>query len=142
MQTFSWKSQIRRLTEVKMDDNEKYVRSKWIEVGIQRGKIEGVRYGMAHSNGRGIPLHGFATEEEIWSASRVFTEARLKAIAEVEEEVTMTESYISGQRKALDIPYELPTPKETFVRHIAIFQRILSREQSVLAALKSGMREE
>lgn len=106
-----------------MDDNEKYVRSKWIEVGIQWGKIEGVRCGMAHSNGRGIPLHGFATEEEIWSAARAFTEARLKEIAAIEREVEWLHSLTEWS-------------------HDASWAACLGRANTSLAALKSGMREE
>jgi hypothetical protein len=76
--------------------------------------------------------------EEAWHAAYLFTLDRERQIAEVEEEIALIESYISGQQKALDIPYELPAPKSRFVAHIAIFQRILAAEQQRLDALRTG----
>ena len=105
--------------------DEEYVRSVWLDVDIEWNLIEGKWYGMAHSNGRGIPLHGFETEEEIWSAAAAFTSERLEAIQLLEEEIDVLTEY-----KDLIVP-------EAGV----VLTRVLVLRQAALKEFKQGMKE-
>ncbi len=71
-----------------------------------------------------------------WAEARRILEARLKAIAEVEEEMRWLEHYLGGT-VILGPPSEKWREPEA-----SVLKRILTREQIHLSALKSGMREE
>jgi hypothetical protein len=88
----------------------------------------------------GFNKNGSMTKLGMIHAAYLFTVERKEQIAEIKEEITLIDSYISGQKKALDIPYELPTPKQQFRDHIVVFQRILAVEQQRLADLRKGMK--
>jgi hypothetical protein len=74
------------------------------------------------------------TESEAFSLARAWLKARLKEIAEVEEEIAELEDDVQV--------WSVEPQDEDDKRLHAVYRRILSREQSVLAALKFGMREE
>ena len=115
-----------------------FVESVWNIVVIQQGFPGRWEYVLSALYGQMI----FRTESEAESAASAFTLKRLEEIRQVKEEIALVLSYITGQQKALDMPYELPTPRQRFIDHIAIFQRILAREQSALAELSRGVRPE
>jgi len=65
-------------------------------------------------------VSGYApSESEAWAAARVFTEARLEEIRQVEEEIEYLEDFAFGQP----------------------WKRILFREQAALAELKRGLKK-
>ena len=102
---------------------EERVRAAWECVGIQWANIGGKRYGMAHSNGLGIPLQGFLTEDEIWSAAAAFTDERLKQVAEIEEEIAIQREFVM-----------LPLPE-----HL-VYERTWRRLQAIREELRRGMK--
>ena len=81
------------------------------------------------ASGMFIPLHGYETEAEAWSAARAFTEQRERDIAEVEEEIALV---VKMHGSVHDLR------KRDRMRY---WQRILAVEQARLAELRRGMKE-
>ena len=119
------------------DDNERYVRGRWIYAEV-RSSSAGDRY---YINLGGVKLlaneygEGYDSPPETWSQARAFTEARLEQIRQVEEEVRQLVAYRDGRIKWVATGY-MGYPD---AQHEAdVFQRILVREQGVLAELRRG----
>ena len=111
--------------------DEKYLRDRWERIALEWGTLERKRYVWVFAGGMFIPLRGFKTEAEAWSAARAFTEQREREIAEVEEEIAI-----------LNEGVELAASTDADERKYGIpFKRILARLQAVLAELRRGMKE-
>ena len=129
-----------------MTDEEK-VRAAWECVGIQWANIGRKRYGMAHSNGLGIPLQVFLTEDEIWSAAAAFTDDRLEQIRQIERNIQwLNESFpdLSHLDWACNVEecdhYSCNLWVPEFVIGQCARNRILASQQAALAELRRGMK--
>ena len=111
-----------------MDANEEYVRAKWLDVALwDRQMLYGNReqfWEVEIVIAPGIfSRHCFTSKLAAWQAAREFTEARLREIAEVDEEIVCLEVDVRRCERVI-------TP---------IYQRTLSRLQSIRVELTKGM---
>ena len=107
-----------------MNVDEEYVRARWAGV-LDTGYSVRLEIG---EFGKWAKFDGL---NKRWSAARAFTEARLKEIDEVEEEIAELESHI--------LCYGNGSVEDE--RMICVYQRILAVEQARLAELRGGMKE-
>ena len=113
-----------------MNADEEYLRDRWERIALEWGTLERKRYVCVSAGGMFIPLQGFKTEAEAWSAARAFTEQREREIAEVREEISEIEDDI--------LSYSSHDNADSFA---VIYRRILARLQARLAELRRGMQE-
>ena len=111
-----------------MDENEKFVRENW-ECGPEKDGLwlnesaKSIRLDLGKKEFKNRTMNRTA----VWSEAAKFTSERLKQIENVEEEINLLKSWLNGVMTCSDTTG-------------LIYDRILAREQSVLAELKKGMR--
>lgn len=113
-----------------MSSNEEYVRARWQSVSVTDWYAGTSTLTQAWSIwlpcGWTSPVGGTATDAEMWSAARAFTEQREQAIANVEDEIEWL---------------NWPSVKNVCTREGDLARcRIIAREQAALAELQRGLR--
>jgi hypothetical protein len=106
-----------------MSKDEEYVRENWIkpELAEKWGKFY---VWLTHRQG-GITAEHCRTESSAWAAAAEFTRVRLQEIAEVESEILAVRNWMEEcNSEGLRFP---------------VRERILIREQALLANLREGM---
>lgn len=120
-----------------MDENEQFVRSVWDGVNWGASNYEGSEFGVViydDSQGTGFRCK---TQSEAWQAAADFTRERLEEVRQLQEEIEL----LGG-----DLEVELPSPlsgeiRTIFDRESAIYERVISRLQAILADKTRGMKE-